>query len=180
MTLALALILTYFQDFPCFGVFFDLTQFNRYKLSCPPRLWVVPHFSSGIVGRAKRKRAWKSPHARKGDTQRGGNAFSRVGWFSRALAFHSLYYPWWKMLDVHQTCVPFSYSLSLLWHSTVTNSPNITFIFHDFPGPTIKFHDFSRPGKKMKFLNFMTFQVFHNWTVRTLQCVSLSTILIYW
>ena len=26
-------------------------------------------------------------------------AFSRVGWFSRALAFRSLYYPWWKMGD---------------------------------------------------------------------------------
>ena len=28
------------------------------------------HFSSGIVERAKRERAWKSPHARKGDTRR--------------------------------------------------------------------------------------------------------------
>ena len=32
------------------------------------RLRVVPHFSSGIVERAKRERAWKSPDARKGDT----------------------------------------------------------------------------------------------------------------
>ena len=32
------------------------------------RLRVVPHFSSGIVERAKHERAWKSPHARKGDT----------------------------------------------------------------------------------------------------------------
>ena len=32
------------------------------------RLRVVPHFSSGIVERAKRERAWKSSHARKGDT----------------------------------------------------------------------------------------------------------------
>ena len=29
-------------------------------------LRVVPHFSSGKVERAKRERAWKSPHARKG------------------------------------------------------------------------------------------------------------------
>ena len=35
------------------------------------RLRVVPHFSSGIVERVKRERAWKSPHARKGDTRRG-------------------------------------------------------------------------------------------------------------
>ena len=35
------------------------------------RLRVVPHFSAGIVKRAKRERAWKSPHARKGDTRRG-------------------------------------------------------------------------------------------------------------
>ena len=30
------------------------------------RLWAVPHFFSGMVERAKRERAWKSPHARKG------------------------------------------------------------------------------------------------------------------
>ena len=37
-------------------------------LFCPKwhRLRVVPHFSLGIVERAKRERAWKSPHARKG------------------------------------------------------------------------------------------------------------------
>ena len=34
------------------------------------RLRVVPHFSSGIVERAKRERAWKSPHAQKGDSPR--------------------------------------------------------------------------------------------------------------
>ena len=38
------------------------------KVCC--RLRVVPHFSSGIVGRAKCERAWKSPHARKGDMRR--------------------------------------------------------------------------------------------------------------
>ena len=32
------------------------------------RVRVVPHLSSGIVERAKRKSAWKSPHERKGDT----------------------------------------------------------------------------------------------------------------
>ena len=36
---------------------------NR-SLKC--RLRVVPHFSSGIIERAKRERPWKSPHARKG------------------------------------------------------------------------------------------------------------------
>ena len=40
------------------------------------RLRVVPHFSSGIVERAKRERAWNSPHARKGDTG-GGIQLSR-------------------------------------------------------------------------------------------------------
>ena len=49
------------------------------------RLRVVPHFSSGIVGRAKRERAWKSPHARKGDTRRGGRKMSRL--FSRGVIF---------------------------------------------------------------------------------------------
>ena len=48
------------------------------------RLQVVPHLSSGIVERAKRERAWKSPHARR------ATRLSRVGWFSRALALLSL------------------------------------------------------------------------------------------
>ena len=47
---------------------------NTYPLD---RLRVVLHFSSGIVERAKRERAWKSPHARKGDT-RGFHASSRL------------------------------------------------------------------------------------------------------
>ena len=40
------------------------------ELTCAEghRLRVVPYFSSGIVERAKQKRAWKSSHARKGDT----------------------------------------------------------------------------------------------------------------
>ena len=78
-----------------------------------PRLRVVPHFSSGIVERAKCERAWKSPYARKGDIRWGERkmrdphsslspphvAFSLVGWFSRMLAFRLLYYPWGKMGD---------------------------------------------------------------------------------
>ena len=48
------------------------------------RLRVVPHFSSGIVERAKRERAWKSPHARKGDTRRGErkNLWGKMGDYS--------------------------------------------------------------------------------------------------
>ena len=64
------------------------------------RLREVPHLSSGIVERAKRERPWKSPHARKGDTRHPtASHLSRVGWFSRALAFRSLYYPWGQMGD---------------------------------------------------------------------------------
>ena len=43
--------------------------------------------------------------------------------------------------------------------SAVTNLSNKTLIFHYFQWPTIKFHDF--PGPEMKFLNSITFQVFH-------------------
>ena len=42
------------------------------------RLRVVPHFSSGIVEQAKRERAWKSPHARKGDTRRSFTQKKRI------------------------------------------------------------------------------------------------------
>ena len=84
-------------------------RFEQHLISNSRRLRVVPHFSSGIVARAKRERAWTSPHAKKGDTRRGERknfflspprvAFSRVGWFSRAFALCSLYYPWGKMGD---------------------------------------------------------------------------------
>ena len=48
---------------------FSLSKFN-FQWWSRNRLRVVPHFSSGIVERAKRKRAWKSALARKGDTRR--------------------------------------------------------------------------------------------------------------
>ena len=41
---------------------------NSYYVHCKSRLRVVPHFSSGIGERAKCECAWKSPHARKGNT----------------------------------------------------------------------------------------------------------------
>ena len=55
--------------------------------------WTPIPFSSKCkwVFRCQWWQLWKSPHARKGDTRRV--AFSRVGWFSRAVAFRSLYYP---------------------------------------------------------------------------------------
>ena len=54
-----------------------------------PRLRVVPHFSSGIVERAKRDRAWKSLHGRKGDTLRERvSAFSH---FSRSIALSAVW-----------------------------------------------------------------------------------------
>ena len=46
-------------------------SFIKLNKPCTCRLRVVPHFSSGIVERAKREGAWKSPHARKGDMRRG-------------------------------------------------------------------------------------------------------------
>ena len=59
-----------FLDLPFFRDYFIYVLFSL-LFSPSARLRVVPHFSSGIVGRAKRERAWKSPHARKGDTRRG-------------------------------------------------------------------------------------------------------------
>ena len=46
-------------------------------------------------GRSLSVRPRVVPSSRKCDTPRV--AFSRVGWFSRALGFRSLYYPWGKM-----------------------------------------------------------------------------------
>ena len=76
------------------------------------RLRVVPRLSSRIVERAKRERAWKSPHARKGDTRRG------LAWvlFTRALVSLSLlslrkngglldyeYFPWNVFISLFQS-----------------------------------------------------------------------------
>ena len=63
------------------------------------RLRVVPHFSSGIVDRAKRQRARKSPHARKGDTRRGD--FYARSRFARSTIPEEnwgllVVYPWWN------------------------------------------------------------------------------------
>ena len=49
--------------------------------------------------------------------------------------------------------------LSLPCHLQLTNLSTKTLISHYFPGPTIKFHDFPW---KVKFLNFITFQVSHD------------------
>ena len=55
--------------------------FGTRKWPIDARLRVVPHFSLGIVERAKRERAWKSPHARKAV---GCRLFSRGVIFTRA------------------------------------------------------------------------------------------------
>ena len=104
-----------FRNYKGFSIIFPKILDAIWRIA---RLQVVPHFSSEIVKRAKRERAWKSPHARKGDTRVGESskawalfvvphfplspprvAFSRVVWSSRALVFRSLYCPWGKMGD---------------------------------------------------------------------------------
>ena len=65
-------------------------------------------------------------------------------------------------------CMPFtllkysspSYIVLAFQSSAVNNLSNRTLIFRDFQGPTIKYHNY--PGLDMKFLNSMTFQVFHD------------------
>ena len=52
------------------------------------RLRVVPYFSSGIVERAKRERAWKSTHARKGDSRRGERKMRGPSFFSLPATMH--------------------------------------------------------------------------------------------
>ena len=57
----------------------------------------------------------------------------------------------------------FNYSsLIYIGLSAVANLPAVTSIFHDFPGQTIKFHD-RLQAWKLKLLNFMTFEVFHEY-----------------
>ena len=57
----------------------EILAWKVYLLICNlGRLRVVPHFSSGIVERAKRERAWKSPHARKARLFSRGLIFTRA------------------------------------------------------------------------------------------------------
>ena len=58
----------------------------------------VDYEKSPIVGRAKRERAWKSLHARKGDTRRGER---KIFLSLHRVAFRSLYYLWGKMGDYY-------------------------------------------------------------------------------
>ena len=61
------------RSFSFFAIPNPYEPFFPARLLQTSRLRVVPHFSSGMVERAKRERALKikSPHARKGDTRRG-------------------------------------------------------------------------------------------------------------
>ena len=59
----------------------------------------------------------------------------------------------------------FYIEIVLLHISTASNLPDITFIFHDFPRPTIKFHDY--PGLENVILAFHDFPGFP-WPVQTL------------
>ena len=61
--------------------------YDSCTLRLESRLRVVPHFLSGIVERAKRERAWKSPHARKA---RRSRLFSHGVIFTRARVSLSL------------------------------------------------------------------------------------------
>ena len=66
------------------------------------RLQVVPHFFLKDSRASETRARVKITHARKSATRENlppRFAFSRVGWFSRALAFRPLYYPWGKIGD---------------------------------------------------------------------------------
>ena len=65
------------ESFRKYGLWLEAMQFVSYFLAYSADFILCSrasshtnslHFSSGIVERAKRKRAWKSPHARKGDS----------------------------------------------------------------------------------------------------------------
>ena len=68
--------LTNAWQFPCRATKHACSWPSRYSA----RLQVVPRFSSGIVERAICERAWKLPHARKGNTRRGEGKMRDVCW----------------------------------------------------------------------------------------------------
>ena len=72
------------------------------------RLRAVPIFSSGIVERAKRDRAWKSPQSRKSET-RWGNFHAR-SCFARSTIPEEI----WGQQAVYQSTRKLAWELSLL------------------------------------------------------------------
>ena len=61
----------------------DVGMFGYYETPFINYAWRFQDkdFSSGIVGRAKYERAWKSPHARKAILPAAHVVFSHMGWF---------------------------------------------------------------------------------------------------
>ena len=97
------------------------------------RLWVVPEFSSRIVERAKRERTGKSPHARKATR---GTFLSPhlvtpfcVEWFSRALSFRSIFYPWGKW--DYSWSILYSILLSFIFDNLYLVGYNYTLLFFE-------------------------------------------------
>ena len=86
-------------------------QINNSHISS--RLRVVPHFSSRIVERAERERAWKSPHARKGDTQRG----------ERKMRDYRQSPSFWTNALLSQRKTPIGSSMEICQHLSITRQP---------------------------------------------------------
>ena len=59
------LMLIFFSTFSSWFLVIPPDSAIHFSNNCRLGTTSSPHFSSGIVERAKRKRAWKSPHARK-------------------------------------------------------------------------------------------------------------------
>ena len=93
-------------------VFFITQSFILLALS-ENRLRVVPHFSSGIVEWAKRERAWKSPHARKGDTRRG----------ERKMRDYRQSPSFWTFVLPSQRKTLTGYSMEICQHLSKTHQP---------------------------------------------------------
>ena len=77
------------------------------------RLRVVPHFSSRIVKPAKRECAWKSPHARKGDTR----------WGERKMRDYRQRPSFWTNALLSQRKTLISSSMEICQHLSKTRQP---------------------------------------------------------
>ena len=89
--------------------------------SCITRLRVVPHFSLGIVERAKRERAWKSPHARKGYTR----------WGERKMRDYRQSPSFWTNTLLSQRKTMIGPSMEICQHLSKTRQPLSTLNIHN-------------------------------------------------
>ena len=121
---------------PLIGCYFEPCRWCMkcyMKSQMKHRLWVVPHFSSGIVEWGKHERTWKSPHAKKGDMR----------WGERKMRDYRQSPSFWPFTAAWFWSVKFVFpSKSIILLSTSNEIPSLIFLSPHCMSPFLAWGDF--------------------------------------